>query len=185
MCGRCSFTLRSLSCLRSLFSAYLRRWTSRNLLFPSTTPAAPYHIMITLINMRAARRGPMKHDTLSRQHRILNRPRRCHQRIHANNTPENESDAEAREEARLEAIESRLRSTGGSPSGSRGRDRSPGTSNQQQTPIGQRATWKEGQLFPEGWEQMDPIEKATELYLGERGILYWSRCFLPDLVVSW
>ena len=134
--------------------------------------------MISIMNMRVGRLGTTKHDTLPREKRNPNRQRRCHVRIRANSTPENEPDAEALEEARLEAIESRLRSTGSSPSGTRGRDRSPSTANQQQKPVGQRAPWKEGQLFPEGWERMDPIEKATELYLGERGILYWSACSL-------
>ena len=134
--------------------------------------------MISMMNMRVGRLGTTKHDTLPRERRNPNRQRRCHVRIRANSTPENEPDAEALEEARLEAIESRLRSTGSSPSGTRGRDRSPSTANQQQKPVGQRAPWKEGQLFPEGWERMDPIEKATELYLGERGILYWSACSL-------
>jgi hypothetical protein len=36
---------------------------------------------------------------------------------------------------------------------------------------------------------MDPVEKATELYLGERGILYWSTQLtiggLVLLVVAW
>ena len=39
-------------------------------------------------------------------------------------------------------------------------------------PAGQ-AEWKEGKLFPEGWEGMDPLEKANELYIGQRGILFW------------
>jgi hypothetical protein len=29
-------------------------------------------------------------------------------------------------------------------------------------------------LLPAGWEKMDTVEKVTELYLGERGILYWA-----------
>lgn len=37
-----------------------------------------------------------------------------------------------------------------------------------------RAKWKEGQLLPEGFDKMDPLEKATELYLGDRGILFWA-----------
>ena len=146
-----------------------------------------YHItmitMITMMSMCAIGAGSVKqHNTLPRERRIPIRPRRCHQRILASTTPENESDAEAREEARLEAMESRLRSTGSSPSGTRGRF--PATTDQQQKPVGQRAPWKEGQLFPEGWEEMDPIEKASELYLGERGILYWSTLMMMMMMMG-
>ena len=28
------------------------------------------------------------------------------------------------------------------------------------------AEWREGQLFPEGWENMDAVQKAAELYSG-------------------
>lgn len=35
------------------------------------------------------------------------------------------------------------------------------------------AEWKEGKLFPEGWESMPLDKKMNELYLGQRGILYW------------
>jgi len=45
---------------------------------------------------------------------------------------------------------------------------------QQQSGSGNRAVWKKGQLLPEGWEKMDTAEKIAELYLGERGILYWA-----------
>jgi hypothetical protein len=41
-------------------------------------------------------------------------------------------------------------------------------------PNSNRAEWKKGQLFPEGWEQMDLAEKITELYLGRRGMLFWA-----------
>jgi hypothetical protein len=51
---------------------------------------------------------------------------------------------------------------------------------QQQASQSGRAAWKEGELFPEGWQDMDPIEKATELYVGERGILYWANQAVSD-----
>jgi len=50
---------------------------------------------------------------------------------------------------------------------SQNRNASPST-------TGGLAEWKEGQLFPEGWEDMDPLQKITELYLGKRGFLFWS-----------
>lgn len=34
--------------------------------------------------------------------------------------------------------------------------------------------WREGQLFPDGWEQMSIFEKAWQLYAGERGGLFWA-----------
>lgn len=92
-----------------------------------------------------------------------------------------------KEEARLEAFEARLRSSSSS-SGSMSRQKKNGPSSDTQERRG-RAEWKKGELFPEGWEEMDPIEKATELYLGERGILYWSTQLtiwgLVLLVVAW
>ena len=33
--------------------------------------------------------------------------------------------------------------------------------------------WKEGQLFPEKWDQMDNFQKANQLYMGERGFIFW------------
>lgn len=76
------------------------------------------------------------------------------------------------EEARIEAIEAA------------GRKARSKTAARRQIPIrnvtprqeasSNRAEWKKGQLFPEGWEQMDLGEKVTELYLGKRGILFWA-----------
>ena len=34
--------------------------------------------------------------------------------------------------------------------------------------------WKEGQLLPEGWDQMDLPTKLYQLYMGERGFMFWS-----------
>jgi len=102
----------------------------------------------------------------------------------ANDAAKEAAAKEAAEEARLEAMESRLRATGGSSAATRSRSAAS-----QEKPAGQRAAWKEGQLFPEGWEEMDPVEKATELYLGERGFLYWATQLtiggLVVLVVAW
>ena len=33
--------------------------------------------------------------------------------------------------------------------------------------------WKEGQLFPEKWDEMDNFQKANQLYMGERGFIFW------------
>lgn len=37
-----------------------------------------------------------------------------------------------------------------------------------------QVVWREGALFPEGWDDMDPFEKMTQLYMGERGLLFWA-----------
>jgi len=34
--------------------------------------------------------------------------------------------------------------------------------------------WPEGQLFPDGWEEMGPFGKAWQIYAGERGLLFWA-----------
>jgi len=34
--------------------------------------------------------------------------------------------------------------------------------------------WKEGELLPDGWEELNTKDKAWELYAGERGALYWA-----------
>ncbi len=98
------------------------------------------------------------------------------------NADENDSGALAEEE-RVEAFESRLRSGKIQNAQQQGMGDSAGAGR------GGRAAWKKGSLFPEGWDAMDPIEKATELYLGERGILYWSAQLtiggLVLLVVAW
>lgn len=51
------------------------------------------------------------------------------------------------------------------------------------------AEWKEGQLFPDGWDDMDPFQKMNELYLGKRGLLFWSTKLatggIITLVVAW
>ena len=39
---------------------------------------------------------------------------------------------------------------------------------------GSQRPWKENQLFPDGWEQLSPFEKAGELWSGQRGALFWA-----------
>jgi hypothetical protein len=76
-------------------------------------------------------------------------------------------------EARIEAIEAASRKSGGKAR--RQMTIKNMTPKQEESAFGRdRAEWKAGQLFPEGWEQMDPVEKATELYLGKRGMLFWA-----------
>ena len=93
------------------------------------------------------------------------------------------------EEERVEAFESRLRGGDGAGGKRKKNMNEVESGNAPMSGGNRRAEWKKGQLFPEGWEEMDPIEKATELYLGERGILYWSTQLtiggLVLLVVAW
>lgn len=79
------------------------------------------------------------------------------------------------EEARIEAIEAASRKAGSKTAARRQIPIKNVTPRQQESAIGaNRAEWKPGQLFPEGWEQMDLGEKVTELYLGKRGMLFWA-----------
>jgi hypothetical protein len=36
-----------------------------------------------------------------------------------------------------------------------------------------KVVWKEGSLLPDGFDQMDPLQKAGQLWTGERGLLFW------------
>lgn len=45
---------------------------------------------------------------------------------------------------------------------------------QRQLSIDGKPRWPEGQLFPDGWEQMGPFGKAWQIYAGERGLLFWA-----------
>eukprot|EP00197_Chlamydomonas_leiostraca_P011445 CAMPEP_0202869544 /NCGR_PEP_ID=MMETSP1391-20130828/12514_1 /ASSEMBLY_ACC=CAM_ASM_000867 /TAXON_ID=1034604 /ORGANISM="Chlamydomonas leiostraca, Strain SAG 11-49" /LENGTH=169 /DNA_ID=CAMNT_0049549877 /DNA_START=42 /DNA_END=551 /DNA_ORIENTATION=+ len=44
---------------------------------------------------------------------------------------------------------------------------------QQQQSGGNYAQWKENQLFPEGWDNMNAGQKVTEILYGRRGVLFW------------
>ena len=35
------------------------------------------------------------------------------------------------------------------------------------------AKWKEGELFPEGFDSMPLAQKINELWVGQRGFLFW------------
>lgn len=43
----------------------------------------------------------------------------------------------------------------------------------QTEPDSNTVVWKEGSLLPEGFDKMDPLEKAGQLWTGERGLLFW------------
>lgn len=77
------------------------------------------------------------------------------------------------DEARIEALENQLRKAKPQKAARQIPIRNM-TPKQQASSSSNRAAWKEGQLLPEGWEQMDVFEKVTELYLGQRGVLFWA-----------
>jgi hypothetical protein len=79
-------------------------------------------------------------------------------------------DAEA--EARLEALEASIK---GKATRSQRQIPIRGvTPPQQQQASSTYAEWKEGALFPVGWERMPLPQKVTEIYLGQRGMLFWA-----------
>lgn len=74
----------------------------------------------------------------------------------------------ADEESRLEALEAVIRAKKGVKavqmgSAQRGSQMDPN-----------EVEWREGSLFPEKWSEMDPLEKATQIYMGKYGALYWA-----------
>lgn len=53
----------------------------------------------------------------------------------------------------------------------------------------QKVVWKEGQLLPEGWDEMDVPTKMFQLYAGERGFMFWANkaawASIIGLLVLW
>ena len=85
-------------------------------------------------------------------------------------TNSDNSPAQIDEESRLEALEASMRAKRGGSKRTNDQATTPATASS----SGAMAEWKEGSLFPEGWEEMDALQKAKELYLGKRGFLFWS-----------
>jgi hypothetical protein len=90
--------------------------------------------------------------------------------MRAEQVPREPPLASTDDESRLEALESSMRAKKGAKVASA----AASSSRQSAGPDSRFAEWKEGQLFPEGWDQMNPLEKMNELYLGQRGFLFWS-----------
>jgi hypothetical protein len=78
------------------------------------------------------------------------------------------------EERRLEALEAAAKARKGTKADQAETMRGARSARSSQSSGSGMAEWKEGQLFPEGWEEMDPLEKATQLYMGKRGFLFWA-----------
>ena len=91
---------------------------------------------------------------------------RAEQQQQQEETPSIDED----KEARLEALEASIRAKKGAQAAN---NRAASNASSQPSP-GPYAEWKEGELFPEGWDEMDPLKKMTELYVGKRGFLFWS-----------
>jgi hypothetical protein len=77
------------------------------------------------------------------------------------------------EEARIEALEASL-SKAKSKSSPRRQIPIRNMTPKQDLSSSNQAEWKEGQLFPVGWEEMPLSQKLSELYLGRRGVLFWA-----------
>ena len=43
-----------------------------------------------------------------------------------------------------------------------------------QAPKVSKGRWREGQLLPDGWDEMDVGQKAYQLWAGKRGVLFWA-----------
>lgn len=78
------------------------------------------------------------------------------------------------EEARIEAIEAASRKGRSKTAARRQIPIRNVTPRQEADAYSNRAEWKKGKLFPEGWEEMGLGDKVTELYLGRRGMLFWA-----------
>ena len=86
----------------------------------------------------------------------------------------NQATSSADDDAELERLESLAK-------GGRPRRVSAGSSSAQPRAPQQRedapsgeVRWKEGQFLPDGWENLSAWEKAVQLYMGERGLLFWA-----------
>ncbi|CAL5225688.1 g8553 [Coccomyxa viridis] len=84
-----------------------------------------------------------------------------------------ESTSSFDEESRLEALERGVRKRQGAQSISAAQRKAERQSQVQSVPSGGMAEWKEGQLFPKGWGDMNAFQKVAELYTGKRGLLFW------------
>lgn len=80
----------------------------------------------------------------------------------------------ADDEARIEALEASTRKAKGKAAARRQIPIRNVTPRPTEEFASNRAEWREGALFPEGWEGMSLPERLAELYLGRRGALFWA-----------
>lgn len=94
--------------------------------------------------------------------------------------PATEGDDDA--EARLEAYEQLVRS--GKKPTSREYAGFKAAEQAEEDELAAKVVWKVDKLFPEGWDQMTGQQKAMQLYMGERGMLFWSAKIATGSVVA-
>jgi len=75
------------------------------------------------------------------------------------------------DEARLEALERGARRGRGTETAAAAAARAEAAARAPPPPGPPR--WQANKLLPEGWETMTPAQKVTELYQGQRGVLFW------------
>lgn len=85
-------------------------------------------------------------------------------------------DALPANEARLEAVEGSIRA--GRRAAAAKKQNKPMTirgvnDSKKEEASSTFAKWKEGQLFPEGFDSMPLSQKINELWVGQRGFLFW------------
>lgn len=100
------------------------------------------------------------------------------------------SSSAEEEDSLLEALEASIKSRKGTKAAqSEALRPTPRPATAKPTNDGTKANWPEGQLFPDGWEEMNPFEKVTQLYMGERGLLFWANkaalASIVGLIVAW
>lgn len=77
-------------------------------------------------------------------------------------------------ESRLEALEDRTRR----------RAKSVPVEEASGLPESAWSDWKEGELLPEKWDELNLLERAAELYMGKRGLLFWLNKFAYAAVIA-
>ncbi|PRW57443.1 hypothetical protein C2E21_3932 [Chlorella sorokiniana] len=119
----------------------------------------------------------------------VRRPRLAVVRAQEGGSPPPTQQQQEDDEARIAALEAAARARKGFKAEQAEAFRGSRPAKASSSGSGGMADWKEGQLFPEGWEEMDPLQKATELYMGKRGFLFWANkaalWSVGGLLVGW
>ena len=103
-------------------------------------------------------------------------------------TPSTTSQEQPSPDDRIEKMEAIRKQRRGPPTAPRASRPIPirGMTTPQQA---ESSTWRKGQLLPDDWEQLSAAEKLNQLYMGDRGALFWlnklayAACF--GLVGGW
>lgn len=85
------------------------------------------------------------------------------------------SESLEEKEARLAALERGVKRKGGAAARSLASQANASrAANSPSRPSAGPANWPEGQLLPDGWDDMSLFQRAAELYQGRRGFLFWA-----------